>query len=426
MYSVFLVEDEIVAREGIRKRIPWDTTPYTLAGEAPDGEIALPALREIKPDILITDIKMPFMDGLALSRIIKKDQPWMKIIILSGHDEFQYAQEAISIGVEEYLLKPVSSKDMLASLEKVRVRIEEEKERIASMENLRRKVRSAEEVYREKWLLDLVTGQSCTVNALEEAQGLGINLLPGGYSVLIVDVPVDPKHYSLRGRVKEVIAALIKGREDLFMLSQGAERHIILLKNISPATYDEAVYPLAQAIKFEVERNTGCYPAIGIGPAADHLTEIIHSYTSAARVLRCMAVTGEKNILTSADFVGSDTDSVMRTKRNSVIQKAKRFIDANYMRPDLSLNSVASSVNMSPNHFSTVFSQEAGKTFIEYLTCVRIDKAKKLLLKSDMKCSDITFEAGFSDPHYFSFIFKKNTGLSPREYRLETVCADKT
>ena len=101
MYSVFLVEDEIVTREGIRNSIPWNGTPYTLAGEAPDGEIALPAIRDIKPDILITDIRMPFMDGLALARIIKRDQPWIKIIILSGHDEFEYAKEAISIGVED-------------------------------------------------------------------------------------------------------------------------------------------------------------------------------------------------------------------------------------------------------------------------------------------------------------------------------------
>ncbi|GAB1483288.1 hypothetical protein MASR2M78_21040 [Treponema sp.] len=119
MYSVFLVEDEIVVREGIRDSIQWDQTSYVLAGEAPDGEMALSIIKDVKPDILVTDIKMPFMDGLALSRIVKKTLPWIKIIIISGHDEFQYAKEAISIGVEEYLLKPVSAKDMLASLDKV-------------------------------------------------------------------------------------------------------------------------------------------------------------------------------------------------------------------------------------------------------------------------------------------------------------------
>ena len=102
MYKVFLVDDEIVVREGIRDNVSWELTDFLLAGEAPDGEMALPLIQEIKPDILITDIKMPFMDGLQLSRIIKRNMPWIKIMILSGHDEFNYAQEAISIGVEEY------------------------------------------------------------------------------------------------------------------------------------------------------------------------------------------------------------------------------------------------------------------------------------------------------------------------------------
>ena len=100
MYSVFVVEDEIVTREGIRNSIPWDNTRFSLVGEAPDGEMALHAIREMKPDILITDIRMPFMDGLTLARIVKEDMPWVKIIILSGHDEFQYARQAITIGVE--------------------------------------------------------------------------------------------------------------------------------------------------------------------------------------------------------------------------------------------------------------------------------------------------------------------------------------
>src|SRR5215510_15351990 len=91
---------------------------YILAGEAPDGEMALSMIQDIKPDILITDIRMPFMDGLTLSRVVKKNLPWIKIIILSGHDEFEYARKAISIGIDEYLLKPVSVQEMLKTLGK--------------------------------------------------------------------------------------------------------------------------------------------------------------------------------------------------------------------------------------------------------------------------------------------------------------------
>jgi two-component system response regulator YesN len=102
LYKVFLVEDEIVAREGIRDNVDWKSAGFEFCGEAPDGEIALPLIETARPDVLITDIKMPFMDGLQLCRVIRERMPWVKIIILSGHDEFDYAQAAVKLGVTEY------------------------------------------------------------------------------------------------------------------------------------------------------------------------------------------------------------------------------------------------------------------------------------------------------------------------------------
>ncbi len=104
---------------------------------------------------------------------------------------------------------------------------------------------------------------------------------------------------------------------------------------------------------------------------------------------------------------------------NTVIQRAKRYIQEHFADPDISLNTVAAEVNYSPNHFSTVFSQEAGDTFIEYLTCTRITRAKQLLSSTGMRSSEIAYEVGYNDPHYFSFLFKKTTGKSPREFRTE-------
>ena len=108
MLKVFLVEDETVIREGLRDRIPWEQYGYRFVGEAADGEVALPLIRKTRPDVLITDIKMPFMDGLSLSRIVREEFPKTKILIISGYDDFEYAREAISIGVDQYILKPVT------------------------------------------------------------------------------------------------------------------------------------------------------------------------------------------------------------------------------------------------------------------------------------------------------------------------------
>ncbi|OCN03746.1 hypothetical protein A4S06_05140 [Erysipelotrichaceae bacterium MTC7] len=109
MVSIFLVEDERLARESIRDNIDWESHHVKFLGEASDGELALPMILEQKPDIVLTDVKMPFMDGLELSEIVKERLPDTKIIIISGHDEFEYARNAIALGVSEYLLKPIAS-----------------------------------------------------------------------------------------------------------------------------------------------------------------------------------------------------------------------------------------------------------------------------------------------------------------------------
>jgi len=90
------------------------------------------------------------------------------------------------------------------------------------------------------------------------------------------------------------------------------------------------------------------------------------------------------------------------------------------MDPDLSLNEVAAQVNLSPSHFSVVFSQETGQTFKEYLTEVRIKKAKELLRMTTLRSAEISYQVGYSDPHYFSYVFRKNTGATPSEFRLQT------
>ena len=133
MLKVFLVEDEVVMRNGIKNNIPWEQEGFEFVGEASDGELAYPLIKREKPDILITDIRMPFMDGLELSRLVKKELPQIKIIILSGYNEFDYAKTAISIGVTDYLLKPISSAKLLEAVKKVGDMIEKEQDNVRLM-----------------------------------------------------------------------------------------------------------------------------------------------------------------------------------------------------------------------------------------------------------------------------------------------------
>src|SRR5574344_1298394 len=140
MYSVFIVDDEVIVREGLRSSIDWEHSGFSFAGEAGDGEIALSMIQDIKPDILITDIKMPFMDGLELAQAVKKLQPWIRIIILSGHDEFDFAKKAISIGVEDYILKPFTLEEMFSCLNKVAQDLDKQKQQFSDIEKLKKEL----------------------------------------------------------------------------------------------------------------------------------------------------------------------------------------------------------------------------------------------------------------------------------------------
>ena len=127
MLKIFLVEDEFVMREGIKNNVDWKAHGYEFCGEAADGEVAFPMIQKLKPDIVITDIRMPFMDGLELSKLIKKEMPWIEIIILTGFEEFAYAKEAIKIGVAQYLSKPISGDELLQELDLLSDKILEKK-----------------------------------------------------------------------------------------------------------------------------------------------------------------------------------------------------------------------------------------------------------------------------------------------------------
>ncbi|HPY44616.1 MAG TPA: response regulator [Sphaerochaeta sp.] len=522
MYKVFIAEDEIVVREGLRNTIQSGTGPFVLAGEASDGEMALSIMKDVKPDILITDIRMPFVDGLSLCRIIKKILPWIKIIIISGHDEFQYAQEAISIGVDEYLLKPISASDMLETLNKLVDRIEQEKKHLSSIEHLKLQAQSSSDLIRERWLSDLVTGIVKTEDALESAGDMGIDLIAHSYLVAIIKLSTSLENYSDLITAKLHINSLIDNQEEVLCFSQSRDTIILLLMQLVSESLEETAYTLGQAIKYEVERNTKCMVAVGIGSLVERIGSLSQSYADAEKAIHFSVKTGQKLIIGTHDLssfseidflkldgssiserlkyvkksgvdeiiaqyvtmigdqplqttligyyllydlmvaiskiideLGGDVQEVIpslpqktqlsemaasketfcdgvklildtfiefRDSRSAgryyeMIQKAKQHINLHFADQDISLHSVASIVHVSPNHFSTIFSQETGETFIEYLTGVRINKSKELLLTTALRSADIAYEVGFGDSHYFSFIFKKHTGISPREFR---------
>ena len=519
-YKVFFVEDEIVTRVGIRDNVDWSANGFEFCGEAPDGEMALPLVQAIRPDVVITDIKMPFMDGLQLAKIIRERMPWVKVIILSGHDEFEYAQKAINLGVTEYLLKPVTVQDLHSVLRKVAAQIDEERKEQENLLNLRAQLEEHRAARIEKFLRKLVMGALASPEAIEQGEALGIDLVARCYLVTVIKIergdpalPFDHREYE---RVQQIIAGLVAKNPDIFLLEKDLEELVLIMKGNTLEYLLEENELLVSQIKHQIPASQS-KPTIAVGTPKQRLADLYQSFIEALvnihntampssidpsahidkaellkidksaveSYLKCgvkadfdqffnthIRPIGEtackssliKNyifvdlMLATAKFVnelGGSIDQIIpdlnrigvvlagiktieqihaqaqeiifgalafrdsqTTKQYAgMIRQAQEYIAQHYMNADLSLNQVAARVSLSPCHFSAVFSQETGTTFKEYLTEIRIKRAKELLRTTALRSSEISELIGYHDPHYFSCVFRKSTCLSPKEFR---------
>ena len=523
-YKVFLVEDEIVTREGIRDNVDWASAGFEFCGEAPDGEMALPLIEKSKPDILITDIKMPFMDGLQLSKIVREQMPWVKIIILSGHDEFEYAQAAVKLGATEYLLKPISSVDLLKALKRIGIQLDKEIKERESYTELQEQSRGNLVLLREKFLLRLVMGGKSSAEAIEQSKQFGLNIVAQYYLVLLLKIELcddsNPFDYYEYQRVERAISSRVNDNPNILHIKKDLDELVLLLIGNDPTQLQQDGGNLAKSIKKEVEKENICNLVIGMGTPRQRLGDIHRSFVEALAIVKeeespSHSVASNKDVdhiellqldrsalenylkfgtlqdydkyyfthlqsvseeslrsdlirnyllvdvvLTITQFISNlggkvdqifpeinDIESLLKNvtdisqmddilkklviralifrdskvsyERSKLIQEAKLYIDAHFSDPELKMNQVAAKFNISPGHFSTVFSQEIGETFRDYITNLRINRAKELLRSTDLKSSEIATQVGYNDPHYFSTVFKKNTGLPPQQFRAQ-------
>ena len=410
--KVFLVDDEIVVREGIRESFPWEETPYVLVGEAPDGEMALPMIRDTNPDIVITDIRMPFMDGIELCRIMRSQMPWIGIIILSGYDEFEYARQCIQLGVREYLLKPINAGDLKGALDKVSAQLLEERNTLEHAASLRTRMESGGKLVKEKLIGSLFSDEAAEKdadNVLKQLASMGCPLPKPFYTV--IDAAFDPV-----GEGQAAASVLADNSGGIVQPSPGRVGTRFLVVGETGEDAEEHAYAFSSSLARELERIGSSEIRIGIGEIVDKPEEIYQSFRTARHIRHLLVErSDEKAIILGVREMGESADE----KTPAIISEAKLYMSQNFTNPNLMLQDVARAVGMSNSRFSTVFSQQNGQTFTEYLMFLRLNKAKELLRNTTDKGTQIAREAGYNDAHYFSYIFKKNTGLTPSDYRAQ-------
>ncbi len=380
MYNLLIAEDEKYLREKVTKNVDWEAYGYKVF-VASDGEEALEVIRTQPIHILVTDIRMPGMDGLELTGEAKAINEDLKIIVISGHAEFELAQASIRLGVEDYLLKPFRTERLLEVVEKTREKLEAEQKR---RENAERQEELAKQ-------------------SLEERFTSVFSWLANPHSFL------SQPHIPLSHRLGETLKSgtLQELSEEIHLLQASLEeaqedpdRLLIILNDIVVSTLGTI-----KALGFEVE--------LGISLMSKHLP--VNAQTQFSDLKQWV----EDFLLDINELIESGQGGSMEQLINSL----KAYVAEHY-RSGITLNTMAEQVNMSPSQLSKLFREYAGEHFSDYVTGLKAQKAKELLKRTDKRIYEIADYLGFSDAYYFSSWFKRTIGCTPTEYREELSTRD--
>ncbi len=302
MLKVFLVEDEFVVREGIKRNIDWQSNGYEFCGEAGDGELAFPMIQKLKPDIVITDIRMPFMDGLELSRLIKKEFPWMEIIILTGFEEFEYAKEAVSIGVAKYLLKPISGDELLKEIAEISVRVEEKRKESEIRQKYRMEMEENFQKERKDLFQHLVTGSKSMTELLEIAERLKLDLSAIWYNIVLIKLQSKvqaPEEYSNRLIEVEKKLQTLKDEQHMLVFDRNLEGKAFIFKADSREELEALQQKYLEGIQEELRGDDYFRYFGGIGKPVNRLRELPTSFESASHAFAQRYLMKESRILDS-------------------------------------------------------------------------------------------------------------------------------
>lgn len=527
--KVLIVDDEYLIRNLLKMRIKWDEFGMEIAGEASSAREALDMLDDLVPDIIFTDICMPFMDGIEFSRQAVERYPHIKIVIITGHDEFEYAKKSVKLGISDFLLKPINAEEIKKVANNLREKILREKSREAEYEQLKGRMERSMSYVREKVLCELLQS-GLNIHEIEEKLSyfkIELNPQYGSFQIAIIEVShsVEGRGESQEDRLMlniqsvDVVRQVFRDDKYLHIFFDYIGRIIILCNN-----EEVDLTECCEVIKTQIINKYKCNISIGIGNRVQGMENISRSCKEAEDALNYKAVIGKNQVVNFKDINFAENDEwiavpnkgeklsfnlkaglkdkalelleeilpepafsrynavermrleafdilltcqrallelninasdiwdnntrpyeevsrldnlpelknylagmissiidrvncMNEKKTNKKIEQIKEYIANNLQQPELSLSGIAREFFISPSHLSRLFKQETNQTLIEYITKLRIDKAVRLLRETDLKVYQIGEQVGINDPHYFSIIFKKNTGSSVNDFR---------
>jgi two-component system response regulator YesN len=392
-WKVLIADDEPNIREGIRDSVDWSSLQMVVKAEAEDGEEALELSLEHSINILLVDLNMPIMNGLTVIKHVREQLPHCKIVIITGHDEFTYAQEAVRLNVTDYILKPVNPHQLKQVLEAVQQELEQSVKQNQYFEMASNQISKNLAMLREQFCREWINGR---LKDVEIQKQLGILELPVRTPKHIALIQC-PEYFANKPLMKEkekqmfmfsienIVSELLGSTINVIFRDEAGLIVIILWEHVSEVLFEE----IEKAVKEWLKMTINMY----VETIDDGMKSISEAYNKCQQLFN-----HESNI-------------------SPVVRRARQYIESYFADSTIALELVAQTLQVSPVYLSRVIKQELGMSFVSLVTNMRIKKAIQLLNSTDLPIVEIAEQVGYDTQHYFSTAFKKVMGVSPIKYR---------
>lgn len=396
MWNLLVVEDEAIVRMGLRYMVDWEALGVCWKAEASNGEQAVKVLEAEEIHIVLTDIRMPGMDGLELGRYIREKYGGsIQVIYLSSYDDFPYVKEAIRLGALDYLHKPTMDEEEVATaIQKAIKHLEQSTAKIP--------VRKWSEEQRNDWLVSLLDAytypQKMLLPELAEGQfdqGLWMTAIrlrdDAADHMAALNAKDHLKFMSIRYLIDEYV-----GRDWGGLVFHRNHREVLWL---APAKSKE-----------------GHEDHQGREQYLDRLRSKVFELLNASIIYSCSSIYKDLQQIPKAYLEAQLKFPVNQQSDSLHVRLAKEYVD-NHLLEDITLVKVAESIPISSSYLSRIFLKEVGESFSEYVIRNKMIYAQKLLRETNKKVYEISEILSYTNPHYFSKLFKERVGLTPLEYR---------
>ena len=419
MFQLMIADDNPFILKELCNDTDWEDFDLDIAGIFPNGKALLDAARSNMPDVILTDISMPIMDGISLATAIRQLSSDVKIIFISSYADFEYAQKALSMQISGYILKPFEPQQLADVMNKVLEELRQESFRRFELDRSLHQIETLRSIALENYIAELLYHSKENSLVLSQLRELQFSLFPS-YELQVASISlncgqVDHDFYNdMVNRVRSVLYGY-PSQDYRFILMPVDTGNIAVLL-IRSASGPDTANLLAQ-LHVDIEAMTGLSTTIGYSKTADSFSLVMGLFAQANVA---------KDSTSSASVIGYEDIQTKSSGKNTFgpskehVRKMKEYIAEHYKEP-ITIHDVATAVFLSPSYANHCFNSECGCSIFDYITQSRINEAKRLLLESDEQVTIISELVGYNGKTNFYLAFKKNVGMSPAQYRRSCV-----